>query len=284
MYASYALLTHRRIEMVSLENISNCIKQIFEDEVTRSDHIPGFTSEIAKEALTCDCEEELRQDIFGYPSRPIYRDIANQLYTWITTKECPALKLPHYPLLDEQSYVETRSSNIATIRPMLEGLSSLWDLWNDDEKKYRIREILLILELRGMLDFLGLRKTVGTLEVLPPPRTTLEKAFTDKHSERADLSVGARALAKHGHRDETATWWGVSKGSEVSKNKHAFEIVSRILDGAAWINIHQIVHEQKLLEVRQTEGYGARWSHDGTMFRGFLEPQMEGGHELGWKH
>ena len=31
-------------------------------------------------------------------------------------------------------------------------------------------------------------------------------------------------------------------------------------------------------------GYGARWLHDGSEFRGFLEPQMEDGHQIGWKH
>ena len=31
-------------------------------------------------------------------------------------------------------------------------------------------------------------------------------------------------------------------------------------------------------------GYGVRWSSDGKQFRGFLEPQMVDGHEVGWKH
>jgi hypothetical protein len=35
-----------------------------------------------------------------------------------------------------------------------------------------------------------------------------------------------------------------------------------------------------VFEVRQHEGYGARWSADGSEFRGFLEPQMEGTNSL----
>lgn len=31
-------------------------------------------------------------------------------------------------------------------------------------------------------------------------------------------------------------------------------------------------------------GYGARWLHNGSEFRGFLEPQMEDGHLVGWRH
>jgi len=34
------------------------------------------------------------------------------------------------------------------------------------------------------------------------------------HSPNAEISVGARALAKHFHRDSTESWWGVSTGSE----------------------------------------------------------------------
>ena len=43
-------------------------------------------------------------------------------------------------------------------------------------------------------------------------------------------------------------------------------------------------HDVYIIEARQEGGYGARWSADGSMFRGFLEPQMEGGHDAGWRH
>lgn len=42
-------------------------------------------------------------------------------------------------------------------------------------------------------------------------------------------------------------------------------------------------HEVEAFEVRQDAGYGARWikSDDGWVFRGFVEPPMEEGHERG---
>eukprot|EP00961_Rhodomonas_salina_P089045 1197722-Rhodomonas_salina.2 len=44
----------------------------------------------------------------------------------------------------------------------------------------------------------------------------------------------------------------------------------------------------QVLEVRIQEGFGARWSGGfggvPLQFRGFLEPMMEGGHEVGWRH
>jgi hypothetical protein len=34
---------------------------------------------------------------------------------------------------------------------------------------------------RGLMDMLGIRKTVGTCEMFPPPRYTLEATFNEKH-------------------------------------------------------------------------------------------------------
>ena len=43
-------------------------------------------------------------------------------------------------------------------------------------------------------------------------------------------------------------------------------------------------HDVRVIEVRTMEGYGVRWKHDGSEFRGFLEPQMTDGHTVGWRH
>lgn len=39
-----------------------------------------------------------------------------------------------------------------------------------------------------------------------------------------------------------------------------------------------------VIEARVIEGYGVRWTADGKQFRGFLEPQMLDGHDVGWRH
>ena len=51
-------------------------------------------------------------------------------------------------------------------------------------------------------------------------------------------------------------------------------------------NVHctLIQHDIKVIEIRTLEGYGVRWRHDGSEFRGFLEPQMKDGHSVGWRH
>jgi hypothetical protein len=50
-----------------------------------------------------------------------------------------------------------------------------------------------------------------------------------------------------------------------------------------WVNAHILPHSEHIIECRVEKGYGIRWTIKGD-FRGFLEPQMEGGHDKKWKH
>ena len=96
------------------------------------------------------------------------------------------------------------------------------------------------------------------------------------------LTVGARALTKHAHRSSEG-WWGDIRGSEAMKNLNAESKMNIILETCVWINVHILPHSEIIVECRVEEGYGIRWGVKGT-FRGFLEPQMDGGHDKGWKH
>lgn len=269
--------------MLDKTELTQLLKTVLEEELTREDKLLD-EADIKTLLIDEQSSAQPRETIVGYPTYPLYREIGNMLYQWLVNKECPVVNLPKYDMLDEKVYVESRSAMFATITPLLEGMKSLWDLWGVDERKYRIRYILTLLGKRGLLDLLGMRKTVGTREIFPCSRTTLEKCFTAKHSPNSQLSVGARALAKHHHRDESTSWWGVCTGTEQDKNENAFKIMNKILDNATWLNTHWLPQDIIILEARHFDGYGARWTADGSSFRGFLEPQMEGGHEIGWKH
>lgn len=79
-------------------------------------------------------------------------------------------------------------------------------------------------------------------------------------SPNAKLSVGARALSKHCHRDDSLQWWGTCTGcenyytnlflctiihcslpvAEEDKNSHALGRVLTIMGEATWINIHSL--------------------------------------------
>lgn len=100
-------------------------------------------------------------------------------------------------------------------------------------------------------------------------------------------------------------WWGTASGPIPVINEKSLELFWKIMNGATWRNLHWLPHQVLVYEVRVPEGYGMRWAQDLSqsddctgeqpdnpqdlskrpwIFRGFLEPQMENGHEVGWKH
>ena len=214
----------------------------------------------------------------GYPSYPLYTKISRSLFDWMKNGKHEA---GNPELLEEcRNVIEAqKTKDFINLK-----LKSFFLAEKNCIKKELILQILENLKLRGILDLLGMKQTVGSVNTLPPSLTTLWDSFKRKHRPNAGLSCGARALSKHCHRDSTSQWWGTSTGSESNKNDHADRVLDKILTDATWINIHMLPHDLKVLEVRNQLGYGARWSYDGTLFRGFLEPQMVDGHTVGWKH
>lgn len=101
-------------------------------------------------------------------------------------------------------------------------------------------------------------------------------------------------------------WWGAPSGPVSTINERVLELFWKVMNGATWRNLHWLPHQVLVYEVRVPEGYGMRWSQDqsplspssGTgdqeggerglgrawIFRGFVEPMMENGHEVGWRH
>ncbi|KAF8550038.1 hypothetical protein OG21DRAFT_518617 [Imleria badia] len=143
----------------------------------------------------------------------------------------------------------------------------------------------------------GLAYTVGSaLGSDPPTRQECLSAFTAS-STKNGLMAGAKAWSKHAHRsgdDEAGGWWGGQpKGPVASINDRALALFDKVVDNATWRNLHWLPHQVLVYETRVEEGYGMRWSQDRSqvefvdslwMFRGFVEPMMENGHEVGWKH
>lgn len=101
--------------------------------------------------------------------------------------------------------------------------------------------------------------------------------------ESCTLTDGARALAKHVNRS-SQKFWGNFDGSDSNKNQLAMDVITRVIANCCWLNMHIVPPHGAVFEIRVADGYGARWSQDGTKFIGFLEPYMEDGHLRGWKH
>lgn len=161
----------------------------------------------------------------------------------------------------------------------------------------------------------GLAYTIGSaLGSDPPTRQECLSAFMAP-ATNTGLMAGAKAWSKHAHRsgdpesgEERVGWWGGQpKGPVASINERALVLIDKVMDNATWRNLHWLPHHVLVYEVRVEEGYGMRWSQDRSqlvvevdedgagesvfetlqapwMFRGFVEPMMENGHDIRWRH
>ncbi|KAI3959244.1 hypothetical protein MKW92_014623 [Papaver armeniacum] len=126
----------------------------------------------------------------------------------------------------------------------------------------------------GIGSLLGLKHTTGTItDALPPPRSALLSSFLTPQNPH------------HVHRGGNK-WWGSfdDYSKDINKNKIALEVINQLISNCRWINIHIVPPYDGVLEIRVAEGYGARWSKEGSKFIGFLEPYMEDGHSKRWRH
>ena len=263
-------------------SLSAVLRCILEQELVHESHM--LPAEHCKILLLSENSSSLWSVEAGkYPRYPLYMEISKKLHEWMENGDFP-VKSEACGLLTEGDFLSKRQEVAEKVSPILAALKNTWTTITDEEKSLQLMSIVRILGTRGLLDLLNIRHTQGSVDIFPPSIATLLESFNEKHKPTTNLTVGARALSKHCHRDVTSEWWGACAGSEQEKNEHANAVVMRILGDASWINIHMLPHDLKVIEVRCAEGYGARWGHDGKVFRGFLEPQMEDGHATGWKH
>jgi len=235
----------------------------------------------------------------GYPAGNLIKQFCTVLEIW-KDESCFPIKFTPLEGFKEETHQIIERMNKLT--PDLEEI--FVELADCDKSEFNFNEssqnlvkcakdFLLSIEPRGLLTCLGLRKTTGSQDFAFPQKSTLLEAFNryntlldeeelQRNKNIPKLTVGARALTKHAHRSSEG-FWGKNAGSEAQKNERANQIVNKILDECVWINIHALPHNEVIMECRIEKGYGARWTLRGE-FRGFLEPQMEEGHEKKWRH
>lgn len=215
------------------------------------------------------------------PKKPFIREVAKELCKWGETKAFPKTFV-QMKLLNETSKPE-----FDHVTPLVCNLVTC-DSQDPSAQRTLTVEMLRGLGIEGVRALLGLRTTAGSrMDVFPPGIGELIHAFRSKNDVKggARLSVGGRALTKHCKRSKDGWWGNGLVGSEKEKNEKAEAALRKVLAGACWLNIHFLPHEVAVYEIRHAEGYGARWECKPPYnFRGFLEPQMENGHEQGWIH
>lgn len=156
----------------------------------------------------------------------------------------------------------------------------------------------------------GLVKTKGTLFLLPPSNNVLRETFNAPPRPKTRMSSGAVALCKHFERGGASSehgrlhpFWTLPTGSNEDKTNTASQILEDMLAHAIWKNVMLLHHGVAVYEMRNSLGFGLRWTLDldakspseetdekrddldkewtiaRTTFRGFLEPIAEMAHE-----
>lgn len=257
------------------------------------DEQDDFTSIHFADAVTNDetVETHNEQDsqdppflLKGLPKRPLYIELGNRLCLLSSHKD---EDIPLFLPAQHFGFAEN-----ATLSFPSHHLPA-------DPSKRSMKDWINRVGTPGILSILGMRDTIGTDSrgLLPPPwNELLEAASQPFKPSRSNLSVAARARAKHAHRGAQQHFFGTVVGPVAQQNKETLDILVKLLENAAWINIHSFGGTEggePFLEVRVASGYGARWRADWTSdpvrprnvsFRGFLEPQMPDGHERRWRH
>ena len=157
----------------------------------------------------------------------------------------------------------------------------------------------------------GLAYTMGSaIGSTPPSISASLSAYLVPNN--VGLTAGSRAWSKHSHRSQSqvsdeseiakqkqsAGWWGTTSGPISVINDKSTALFWKVMNAATWRNLHWLPHQVLVYEVRVAEGYGMRWSQDRSdpegdeaskddrpwVFRGFVEPYMDNGHEVRWRH
>ncbi|WJX69711.1 hypothetical protein P8452_53915 [Trifolium repens] len=121
------------------------------------------------------------------------------------------------------------------------------------------------LSYEGVQGLLGLMHTTGTVpNALPPPISTLLASFNFPCNPNENaLTDGARALAKHACRSSSG-YWGSLIGNDSNKNRLAMDVINNLIAHCCWMNIHIVPPHGNVFEIRVADGYGARWTEDGS--------------------
>ncbi|GAB0155670.1 hypothetical protein CHRYSEOSP005_09320 [Chryseobacterium sp. Alg-005] len=165
-----------------------------------------------------------------------------------------------YPYFNEEIKIN-RAESFNTFTSILESLDS-------DEIKARQLEKI---SFEHWLNVLGQRITSASIRnetAIPPLKHILiescKKLFND------EITIAQRAWEKHvGRMDDP--FWGEVKGNNQQKQEKVMERIYYIIDHRTWWNVFFHYKHDLVFEIREKEGHGIRWSHDGKQLIGFLE-------------
>lgn len=102
--------------------------------------------------------------------------------------------------------------------------------------------------------------------MLPPTEDALSTAFNAPPRRKTKMSSGAVALCKHFERGGASElgkahqFWPLPVGSNDNKTNLAAGVLARMLRDACWKNVMLLHPGVAVYEIRNSLGYGMRWT------------------------
>jgi hypothetical protein len=146
--------------------------------------------------------QEEREKICSIPLKPFYIELAKVVYIWITTGDEPIT----FRRIDGLREIVDDSERLKKLTPTVLKWAEEFRNSSSEHQKYLWAILLEELGIRGILTLFRLRKTEGSVDLLPPSLMSLFTAFNELHDENTKLTVGARALSKHSRRSSEGFW------------------------------------------------------------------------------
>ncbi|KAK9200883.1 hypothetical protein WN944_016082 [Citrus x changshan-huyou] len=205
----------------------------------------------------------------------------------ILLNKCMMLKVQsvcHYDSFSEMLEAESLVKVLPGVKTIEEGVQIYRKFYTEEKERSNgvlaiciskmatqpyvtLASILSGLGYVGIQSLLGLSHTAGTIsDALPPPRSALLSSFMlpfKPNVKGSSLTCGARALAKHATRSSNR-YWGRYDGSDSNKNRLAMDVIGPLIAYCCWLNVHIVQPHGIVFEIRVADGYGARWSEDGS--------------------
>lgn len=144
-----------------------------------------------------------------------------------------------------------------------------------EELKKQFQQAIEGLPFSTLLMLMGQRLSATSLRDengLPPLRETLDKACFKPYNKH--MSTVVRSWEKHADRSEDR-FWPERKGNAQEKEHLIYNLVNTFYNHWQWWNIYGHYKYDHVFELRIASGHGMRWTANGDLFIGFLEPFIE---------
>lgn len=253
------------------------INHKFDNTVYTKDFINKLLHNMKEEGYYLNVSNQSSPIFSGFPFGNLLKIICRLFELWIRKEKFPV----RFQLVDGINVNDISNERLIYYSHILHDKVMLLSRIIDVDADLFYSSLIFIyetLQIEGFLLLLGFRLTNKSFFLFPPNRNKLVHEFNRQYNDSSNITIGARAVSKHSDRNKNNIniYWGKVKGTEDERNVYSNKICLDILAKCMWVNMFCLSDNCKLLEVRNSLGYGLRWEfhEERIFFKGLVEPTL----------